>query len=214
MKAVVLKVLLIFFVGTLTLGSQVVEAIPVSGIDVGPETVFGNDGFSVGWAFAVNADISVTELGYYNRIRIIPDVGAVGMGFSHEVGLYSTSGILLASATVNPSDPLINGFRYTAIPQLALSANTHYIIAGLNLVDTDGYIAASSFSTPSEITFLEGRLIQSTSLAFPSFTANVGGASIFGPNFRYSIPEPSIFILLGGALLGWIFFQKMSEKRK
>jgi len=212
MKGVVLKMLYTVLIGTMALRPPAAFAIPVSGIDVGPESIFGNESFSVGWAFRTNADLFVSELGYYNRTRVIPDVGTVGMGFSHEVGLFSATGLLLASATVNPSDLLIDDFRYAAILQLALSANTHYVIAGYNFIDTDGYIATSVFTSPAEVSYLGGLLLESAGLAFPTITASVPGGSIFGPNFRYSIPEPSTMILLGGAMLSLGFIRHVVGK--
>ena len=83
---------------------------------------------SLGFVFTANANFNVTSLGYYDD---------QGDGFltPHEVGIFDSSGTLLASTTLaaGTSGALgPNDFRYQAITPLALVAGDTYTIAGLS----------------------------------------------------------------------------------
>ena len=94
---------------------------------------FAVSNFNVGWSFTVNSPIVVTSLGYF-------DGGSLGLNESHNVGIYTSTGTLLTSATVaaGTAEPLVastgtqpaNGFRYQAISAYILAPGS-YSIAGL-----------------------------------------------------------------------------------
>src|SRR4051794_36811693 len=60
-----------------------------------------------GWVFSTDHTITVTSLGWW-------DSSDDGLGASHQVGIWNTTGILLVSATVASGtiDPLISDFRF------------------------------------------------------------------------------------------------------
>ena len=66
----------------------------------------------------------------FNSLGFI-DVGSDGIAGSYDVGLWDSSQTLLASATVTPSSPLINGFRYAAIPATTIPSGQTFTIAAV-----------------------------------------------------------------------------------
>jgi len=75
-----------------------------------------------GWSFTVLTPFSVTALGYF-------DWGLDGLGHSHDVGILSMDGTLLARATVATTDPLNSFWRFASITPLTLGVGTYFIIA-------------------------------------------------------------------------------------
>src|SRR5262245_15720714 len=70
-----------------------------------------------GWRFSTNSPVTVTGLGFW-------DQGGNGLVASHQVGIWTDGGTLVASGTVaaGTADPLDNGFRVATIAPVALSA--------------------------------------------------------------------------------------------
>jgi len=178
---------------------SVLAASPRAGADTAvsltpdPGQVSTGD-WSLGFLFSVNSAINVTQLGFF-------DDNGDGLASSHDVGIYTTSGSLLVSATVSTSDPLDGLFRYVGISPLSLTAGQQYIIAASTGPDTptnpgDPFVYNPlAFSTAPEITFIEARFIASPALAFP--VDSQASEGYFGPNFKFeaaaAVPEPSAF---------------------
>ena len=85
-------------------------------------------GYTLGWEFDVTTPITVASVGWF-------DSGS-GLSASHPVGIYNSSGVLLASETVVADDPLVSsvapqpgaGFRYHPLAApLALGVGTYRI---------------------------------------------------------------------------------------
>lgn len=138
---------------------------------------------TVGWSFSVaeGPGVLVNALGWWDETPSTP------LAASHEVGIWTASGVLLGSATVMPNDPLTGSFRYASLSEpLALAGGTTYVIGGRDLEsDGDNYITfVSGLVTNSQINFLQAaRSATSSGFAFPSIlTDNSGGR--FGPNFQ------------------------------
>ncbi|MEE8155477.1 MAG: DUF4082 domain-containing protein [Phycisphaerales bacterium] len=153
-----------------------------------------NGSWSLGWEFTANADIVVTELGFYDDLMN-------DLVESHEVGIFDLAGNLLVSGTVNPGDPLNSWWRFTDVPDTALSAGDSYVIAAVTL--TENYTwNPIGFVTAPEISFVVDRWVSSFRLDFPTESDGGGLIGWFGPNFNF-VPGPGgIALLLLGGLIG------------
>jgi hypothetical protein len=174
------------------------RAVPIPGITlIGGSTSDGDGPYTLGWQFTVNSTITVTDLGAYDHL---------GDGFaqSHSVALWTAGGILLASTTVVSGDAIDSQFfRYHAIADLILGPGT-YVVGAADFATGDPYLYNSSGTTPPEVTFLGGRFASGSGLLFPG-TPSGGGASYFGPNFRFeagAVPEPATLAILGLGVAG------------
>jgi hypothetical protein len=125
---------------------------------------------------------------------------------SHQVGIWTTAGVLLGSTTVQTNSALTGSFRYEAVTAFTLNANTSYLIGGRDLVgDGDNYTTSvSNLVMGAGITFNEAaRSEEGTGFSAPTtLSASSGGR--FGANFQYRpttvVPEPSTYALLGAGL--------------
>jgi hypothetical protein len=129
--------------------------------------------YSAGYAFTPNKAMSVTSLGgYFNGTRT--------------VYLYNRStGAVLASASVTSA----NGWAYTAITPVALSAGTSYTVA-VYLPGTGGSYRANMTSMPSTRTdaTIEGACSRPASTAEPcAYTGLIPGANYGMVDIKYTI---------------------------
>ncbi|HZJ16509.1 MAG TPA: DUF4082 domain-containing protein [Chthoniobacteraceae bacterium] len=155
-----------------------------------------------GWSFKPNVNVTVTHLGFL-------DYEGDGLNFSHAVGLWLNGGALLGSTTVQTSDPLLDGFRYTSLTPINLLAGQTYVIGAFYSPNSDFLrvvpFGASSFSTAPEISYLGARyVVGPNSLQRPDVVSTTTG--FWGPNFQFTptvVPEPGT-ALFGFALVGAI----------
>jgi hypothetical protein len=170
---------------------------------------FTNRSWNLGWQFNLLAPIDVTALGFY-------DDGANGLTESHAVGIFSSAGSLIVSATVQPGDPLSDWWRFASISPVLLPAGEGYRIAAIT--GSENYTwGPAGFGTGPGVVFVTDRYSTSGALAFPT-QSDGGTTGYFGPNFLYDfhqypdpgpgpgpdpnpIPEPSTRLLLSGALI-------------
>jgi hypothetical protein len=159
--------------------------------------------FYVGWQFNVNSPVLVSDLGLYTGN--LNDHSAPAYG---TVGLWDSSGALLASVYVQPSDPPTLGFNYQQVPSVLLNAGQSYTIAAFFVPDygmvdqfaigTVGAIVAPQLSYDAPVF----AFATSGSLSGPpignGWPTPLTGDGFFAASFEFTpIPEPSTVTLLG-----------------
>ena len=160
-----------------------------------------NPGCTMGWAFQVNSPILVSDLGVF-------DANSDGLANSHDVGIWTAGGALLASVNVSnvsgvvaPSADATGQWVLTAVAPLLLAPGSYTIGAFYLNDDADRFRMEAPTITIPQITHLGGRAEFSvSSLTFPT-VAPGGGAfepSAFGPTFTATaVPEPGMLLLIG-----------------
>jgi hypothetical protein len=158
-----------------------------------------NQDWSLGWEFSVSGSVTVNELGY--------NYFGVPLNNSHLVGIFNSSGSLLASVTVTKSSSLLNGYLYTSLSTALTLTSGDYWIAGTTLGLNDGWIyQAEDIVTAPSITYLDSWYTPGNGgmLLFPT-SDTAGSRQYLEVNFAESqtqTPEPGTFALLGSALVG------------
>jgi len=186
-----LLLIVALLVGTIGLRAQ------TQGIDFTSPTIdFTNGQWSLGYEFSVAGSVTVDGLGMYDDQK---------NGFvdeAHQVGLWTSSGTLLASAWVSSGNPLLGWFRYATISAVTLGSG-NYIVA--STTGNDNYTwDPVGFTTAPGITYVGDRFVSSGSLAFPTNSSGVTGW--FGGNVRLtdrnSVPDSSATLLMLAGGLG------------
>jgi len=165
--------------------------------------------YTLAYDFNVSDTITIDALG-------ILDIGGDGLSDSHEIGLWTTSGTLLATTTVTTSstlaDPSASGlgnYIYEPIDTLVLGAGDYRIGAFYPSGSSDMvvYQATGVFSNHSSVTFLNNHWFDTSgSFTFPT-DANEETTirQYFGPAAHISsVPIPATVWLFGSGLLGLI----------
>jgi hypothetical protein len=152
---------------------------------------------TAGYAFSLNTPVLVTDLGMYDFL---------GDGFSvssHAVGIWDSSGVLLASVTVSSTSVLADSFRYAALgaPLLLVPGQTYIVGAAIGS-EIYQFNTTNTVFNPA-INYLGNRSNNNGSaLAFPNLYIASDDVGIFGGSFRLlPVPEPSAFALLSVAAL-------------
>lgn len=161
-------------------------------------TSFSSDE-TAGWTFTVTAGLplSVSHLGWWDASPDTP------LTASHQMGIWTSAGVLLGTATVDPSDALTGSFRYAALSSAITLAPGSHVIGGRDLVgDGDNYASSNGalVMNPRVVFNQAVRTDIGLSFAFPTvYNANSGGR--IGPNFLATpVPEPGTLLLLAGGL--------------
>jgi hypothetical protein len=188
--------LLVLLSATLVLLTASAARADTAGVSfTAPGTAFNNgEGFSLGFVFTATSSFAVDGLGYYDN---------GGLTEVHQVGLYNSSGTLLASATVTGTGTQMGFFNYTAISDVDLIAGQTYQVVGTSgFVDPYAFETVG-FSTAPNITFDNDIYTPGDTLAFGTTTDGLNG--YFGANFEEvsasPVPEPSTLALFGTGLL-------------
>ena len=141
---------------------------------------------AIGFVFVAKANITVTELGYY-------DDGGDGLEIDHPVALFDATGTTrLAEVTVRAGtvDTLRGKFRYRSITPVNLTAGTTYVLAGYHdsASTSDVFVYGTQlegFTTDSRITIASSSsrylyYTGGTPLPFP--TQSIGYIIYAGPS--------------------------------
>jgi hypothetical protein len=144
--------------------------------------------FTLGYEFSLSTTLDVTALGYW----------APGIGSGQQVGIWDTSGDLLAFAPVSNTDPTVGHFVYQTIPGLVLGPG-NYVIGGTY---EGGPLPAGAVGVTSQpgYTWVTDEQVFGSGLNFPnvSTSGGYGQNGIFEADF--ATPEPSE--LLPAAIIG------------
>ena len=163
-----------------------------------PGSEYSGAQFTLGFEFSVSSGQMLTALGAY-------DSGADGLAGAADVGLWDTSGNLLASAVVpaGTGGTLDGLFRFTSIAPFALVGGTHYVVGAFEPSDNASSLGTGQGGTGSInplVTIYEDRFSNFNSAFSYADTSdgNLGGAWL-GGNFELgggSVPEPASWALM------------------
>ncbi len=192
--------------------SHALSALGWTSSNNNPATTASTRGFAFN---VVDANgVTVTDLSFY-------DENGDGLAQSHDIGLWDSTGILLASATASAGvvNPLsVNGlFRTVAVTPFLLPQGNNYAVGALFLANSGDRQAFNfiNLTTPSQISYVETRFINDASLARPTNTNSVRGLP--GGSFEFTPVTPVPFEFnpgLGLALLGGgLLWKKLSKKK-
>ena len=158
--------------------------------------------WNLGYLFTANQNVSVTALGTY-------DYNQDGFSQDQQVGLWTSSGVLIASTYVSNSDPLTGFWRFHNITPVNLVSGQSYVVGSQGGEGytwfTNGMAVAPQITFNRDAFYYIGDLSNSP-LYFPTQTDGFGqglGGGFFGGNVMLSsaTPEPGTLALAGPAFL-------------
>ena len=155
---------------------------------------------TAGETFTVTNPVTVTSLGCFNYLFGL-NPGTI------QVGLWDSSGALLASDIIAANSPLLNQSRYLGITPVFLAPNQTYLMGaystnGTIYMDATYPALGGSVATAPEIVLGEPAQLEGF-FGPPTPVSGAGGTLYLGPNFQFQdgVPEPSSGLLLGLAAL-------------
>lgn len=171
------------------------------------EGIFGGQNGTAGFSFEVTEATTISGLGFF-------DVGSNGLINSHQVGLWTSTGTLLASAILDNSSNVVastsslGDWRETNITSLTLDPGSYVLGAFFRNVQADtedeAALDASGTSSASGISY-GNAAFGSGSFTFPGSNDPAFDAGIFGPmaftGSTSAMPEPGSLGLCACALL-------------
>jgi hypothetical protein len=180
------------------------EAMPSYNVSPAPNLtpVYSIINGPVGWTFQPTTDISVTALGVF-----------AGLPSNLEVGLWNSSGDLLASSTIGSDATAFDQSLYESITPVSLMANQTYYLAAFSSSGAFQAVTLSPNFAPPDGNAIMSPYIQLGSVAtenggvfqFPDMVQGPNDAAIIAANFEFQpVPEPATFSLLGVGSLAWL----------
>jgi hypothetical protein len=153
---------------------------------------------------------TISSLGFY-------DHGGDGLSTSYQLGLWNSAQALIATATVNPSSPLIGDFRYAPITPVTIGSFAlpqSFTIGALlppvmNDIWLDGVIPILSFGYTGAGT---GRFEVSPTLVYPS-NLDTSGYYVVNAGPEVIVPEPSSFALAAISVLAALHRRRRRDRR-
>jgi len=151
--------------------------------------------FTLGYSFTTSTPLTINALGYW----------VDGLSNNHQVGLWTSTGTLLASTTVLSGDLTQDNFRWHSIAPLALAPGS-YVIGGEFLGNGNPFpFNATGITTISGYTYGNDLQIFGSGLNFPTVgPVGYGPNGILAANFSVSTatPEPISLVVFGGLIVG------------
>ena len=150
------------------------------------DSYYGSAGGDViGWRFTVGAPLEISDLGAWNADT---NAGGAGLTASHEVGIWDSTQVLLASVTVDPSGTVVGDWIYASIaPVTLMPGQTYTIGASYAPNDTDNYISsASSMTNHADLTWTGSCYPAAEDMGFVYPSSNSTSYGRFGPNFLFT----------------------------
>jgi hypothetical protein len=230
---------LAFIAGSsLLLAAPMAKAVPV--IDIGSDAsssyTWSTD-WTLGYRFSVaNTPFTFNALGIFDVVSATPDqtgstphVNGLGLNSSHEVGVWDSSGILVASATVATSDPTTasaSSYGQWVYHTLGSSVTLNpgrYTIGALFLANSDPVMMFQSSvinNLSPNVAYGEDMYSAGSTLAEPTANYLPGEAAYFGPtllqvsdNNGGRVPDcGATSVLLGMGLLSLGVFRRSMVK--
>jgi hypothetical protein len=143
---------------------------------------------TIGTEFTVGATaVTIGSLGVF-------DFTLNGFTDSHDVGLWTAGGTLIASATVPAGTvaPLYAGTRWALIPWVTLAANTSYIVGAQYPSGSDHFFSTAVIDP--HFTLVRDLYIDAASLTVPDQSYfNNPNLGFFAANLS-SVPEPAVML--------------------
>jgi Domain of unknown function (DUF4082) len=175
----------------------------ILGVDLATATPinYGASLWSFGWEFQANTTAVVTGLGNW-------DTGSPSnLPGPQQVGLWNSSGVLLASAFVTSSSTQVGSFwAFTSIAPVILTAGNFYVVSAQGGAD---YTGADPITVAPQITYVEDLFVFNDGAVSPLVEPTVSegltttaSAGWFGGNILIStIPEPAYYFPLCSSLI-------------
>ena len=187
---------LVTLVGWVALAGETARATTIGYTSSSGSNDF-NVGYTMGVRFDTNQAIIIDSLG-------VLDVGDNGLDVAHEVGLWNSFGIPLASVTVmaGTGSTLQDGFRFASITPVQLAAGETYIVAAYYADGASGDKLIGTTPMPDFAIALDSvtMFMAGGSLEFP---AMVNSDFRSTANFTFTlVPEPTTALMLMAGLAG------------
>jgi hypothetical protein len=146
---------------------------------------------TIGFVFTPNSNIVVSALGVWED----PTLGVTPLATSHQVGLWTSGGTLLASATVLTSSPFTGAWRYVPITPVTLTAGQSYTVGNeitAPFSDTFARVDVPGGTVTSPLITVGPAVANATAGGFsiPNIT-NPAALARFGPNLIVQAAAPT-----------------------
>jgi hypothetical protein len=162
-----------------------------------PGTIFSNGDWSFGAAFTVNTAVKAVGLGIYSGPQT--PVGNLVNLYECANLTCTTTGTLIATATVTATDTVIGNFTFAGIDPVSLATNTGYLVVGVMPFNYSYTWNTTGFATDSRVNYALGsdRYVPDLAAAFDPTIEGAVTNGWWGPNVLLSnVPEPSSWAML------------------